>query len=38
MCGGLTGFEPESSTIRRNSLIGLGVALLEKVGHCKSWQ
>lgn len=38
MCGGLTVLDPESSTIQRNSIVGLGLALLEVVGHCEGGQ
>ena len=34
--GGLNKFGPGSSTIRMCGLVGVGVALLEKVCHCES--
>ena len=33
-CGGLNMIDPWSGTIRRCSLDGVGVALLEEVCHC----
>jgi len=35
-CGGLTMLGTGSSTIRKYSLVGVGVALLEEVCHCGS--
>lgn len=38
MCGSLSVLDPESSTIQRCSLVGLGLALLEVVGYCEVGQ
>ena len=34
VCCGLNMLDPESGTIRRCGLVGVGVALLEEVCHC----
>ena len=36
LCGGLNMLEPGSSIFRRNSLVRVGVALLEEFCHCGS--
>jgi len=35
-CGGLNMFDPGSGTIRRCGLAGVGMALLEEVGNCRT--
>ena len=37
-CGGLNTLGPESGTIRRCGLVGVGVALMEEVYHYRSGQ